>query len=336
MMRSYDVYKITNKVNNKVYIGITSKGISARWKEHIYSAEHGCPFKLHNAIRKYGKENFSIELIDFCNSWEELTEKEQYYISEYKSLQDEFGYNMTEGGDGTFGRTHSEETKEKIRQKAIGREVTEATRLKLSEAGKVITEAREAYRNSGNIGSSRRKPVLQYTKDGYFIAEYCGVNEASRLTGIHVTTLSNALKNRNVIGSKVNPYIWVYKEDYPNVPETVPASLFAKDPDWRPTISEACRKADLGSRKNRKVTEKQKSIAIENGLKVAKAINQYDKDGNIIKEYVSIVEASRESGCDRRGIQRQLQNPIDPNNKRAWNNAKYIWKYKEQLTEQSN
>ena len=335
-MRSYDVYKITNKVNNKVYIGITSKGISARWKEHIYSAEHGCPFKLHNAIRKYGKENFSIELIDFCNSWEELTEKEQYYISEYKSLQDEFGYNMTEGGDGTFGRTHSEETKEKIRQKAIGREVTEATRLKLSEAGKVITEAREAYRNSGNIGSSRRKPVLQYTKDGYFIAEYCGVNEASRLTGIHVTTLSNALKNRNVIGSKVNPYIWVYKEDYPNVPETVPASLFAKDPDWRPTISEACRKADLGSRKNRKVTEKQKSIAIENGLKVAKAINQYDKDGNIIKEYVSIVEASRESGCDRRGIQRQLQNPIDPNNKRAWNNAKYIWKYKEQLTEQSN
>lgn len=335
-MCSYDVYKITNKVNNKVYIGITSKGISARWKEHIYSAEHGCPFKLHNAIRKYGKENFSIELIDFCNSWEELTEKEQYYISEYKSLQDEYGYNMTEGGDGTFGRCHTEETKEKIRQKAIGREVTEATRLKLSEAGKIITEAREAYRNSGNIGSSRRKPVLQYTKDGKFISEYRGVNEASRLTGIHVTTLSNALKGRNVIGSKVNPYIWVYKEDYSDVPETVPTSLFAKDPDWKPTISEACRKADLESRKNRKVTEKQKSIAIENGLKVAKAINQYDKDGNIIKEYVSIVEASRESGCDRRGIQRQLQNPIDPNNKRAWNNAKYIWKYKEQLTEQSN
>lgn len=336
MMRSYDVYKITNKVNNKVYIGITSKGISARWKEHIYSAEHGCPFKLHNAIRKYGKENFSIELIDFCNSWEELTEKEQYYISEYKSLQDEYGYNMTEGGDGTFGRCHTEETKEKIRQNAIGREVTEATRLKLSEAGKIITEAREAYRNSGNIGSSRRKPVLQYTKDGKFISEYRGVNEASRLTGIHVTTLSNALKGRNVIGSKVNPYIWVYKEDYSDVPETVPTSLFAKDPDWKPTISKACRKADLESRKNRKVTEKQKSIAIENGLKVAKAINQYDKDGNIIKEYVSIVEASRESGCDRRGIQRQLQNPIDPNNKRAWNNAKYIWKYKEQLTEQSN
>lgn len=336
MLRSYDVYKITNKVNNKVYIGITSKGISARWKEHIYSAEHDCPFKLHRAIRKYGKENFSVELIDFANSWEELTKKEQQYISEYNSLQDEFGYNMTEGGDGTFGKIVSEETKEKIRQKAIGREVTEATRIKLSEAGKIVTEARETYWKSGQIGATRKKPVLQYTKDGEFIAEYSGVNEASRKTGIHVTTLSNALKQRNITGSKVNPYIWVYKEDYPEIPKTVPTSLFAKDPDWKPTISEACRKADLESRKNRKATEKQKQIAVENGLKVAKAICQYDKESNLIKEYVSIIEASRVSGCDRRGIQRQLQNPVDPNNKRAWNNTKYIWRYKEELTEQSN
>lgn len=56
---------------------------------------------------------------------------------------------MTEGGDGTFGKIVSEETKEKIRQKAIGREVTEATRIKLSEAGKIVTEAREAYWKSG-------------------------------------------------------------------------------------------------------------------------------------------------------------------------------------------
>ena len=41
------------------------------------------------------------------------------------------------------------------------------------------------------------------------------------------------------------------------------------------------------------------------------------------------LEASRSTGCDRRGIQRQLQNPVDPSNGRAWNNARYIWKYKE-------
>lgn len=325
-MRSYDVYKITNKVNNKVYIGITSKGISARWKEHLYSAEHGCPFKLHNAIRKYGRENFSVELLDFCNSWEELEEKEKFYISEYKSLQDEFGYNMTEGGDGTFGRKHSEDTKEKIRQKAIGREVTETTRIKLSEAGKVLTEARKAYRESGQIGNTRKKPVLQYSKEGKFIQEFSGVNVASRSTGIHVTTLSNSLKGKNIVGSKINPYIWVYKEDYPDVPPTVSADLFAKDPDWKPTISEACRKAN---KINRKPSEKQLQTAIENGMKFAKAICQYDKEGNIIAEYSSIIEACRKTKCDRRGVQRQLQNPVDPNNKRAWNNAKYIWKYKE-------
>ena len=243
---------------------------------------------------------------------------------------------MTEGGDGTFGKVVSEETKEKIRQKAIGREVTEATRIKLSEAGKIVTEAREAYWKSGQIGSTRKKPVLQYTKDGEFIAEYSGVNEATRRTGVHVTALSNALKQRNITGSKVNPYIWVYKEDYPEIPKTVPASLFAKDPDWKPTISEACRKADLESRKNRKATEKQLQVTRENGMKKAKSICLYDKDGNLLGEYESIISASREMKCDRRSIQRQLQNPVDPNNKRAWNNAKYIWKYKEELTEQSN
>lgn len=330
-MRSYDVYKITNKINNKVYIGITSKGISARWKEHLWNAEHGCPFKLHNALRKYGKENFTIELIDFCNSWEELTEKEKFYIAQYKSTEDEFGYNLTEGGDGTFGRKHSEETKEKIRQKAIGREVSDETKQKLSEAGKIRTEGREIYWSSGEIGKNRRKPILQYTKEGNFIKEFDGVNLASKETGIGATNIISALKHRNITESKKNPYIWVYKEEYPDVPVTVPASLFAKDPNWKPTISEACRKADLESRRNRKRSDKINQINRENGMKVAKAVCQYDKEDNLIAEYPSIIEASRSTGCDRRSIQRQLQNPIDPTNGRAWNNAKFIWKYK--LTE---
>lgn len=330
MMRSYDVYKITNKVNNKVYIGISSKGASARFREHIYAAEHGSPYKIHKAINKYGKDNFLFEVIDFCNSWDELVEKEQYYISLYDSKNDEKGYNMTDGGDGTFGRQQSEETKEKIRQKAIGREVTETTRIKLSEAGKVLTEARKAYFESGNIGSTRKKAVLQYTKDGDFLKEYSGVNEAHRETGIAASTLISALKHKNIVGSKVNPYIWVYKHEYPEVPEKVSSSLFAKDPDWKPTISEACRKADIEARKSRKITDKQRKAILENGLQKAKTVCQYDKEDNLINEFPSIIEASRKSGCDRRGIQRQLHNPINPDNGRAWNNAKYIWKYKEE------
>lgn len=327
MMRSYDVYKITNKINNKVYIGITSKGISARWKEHLWNAEHGCPFKLHNALRKYGKENFTIELIDFCNSWEELTEKEKYYIAQYKSTEDEFGYNLTEGGDGTIGRIVTDETREKIRQKAIGREVSDETRQKLSEAGKVRTEGRENYWKSGNVGKKTRKAVLQYTKEGNFIREFEGVNVAAKELGMSATTIITSLKHKNIVGSVRNPYIWVYKEEYPDVPATVPASLFAKDPDWKPTISEECRKANLENRKNKKLTDKQRQTAVENGMKTAKSICQYDKEGNLIATYPSIIEASRATGCDRRGIQRQLQNPVDPSNSRAWNNTKFIWKY---------
>lgn len=327
-MRSYDVYKLTNKLNNKVYIGITSKGIAARLKDHFYSAEHNSPFKIHRALHKYGKDGFTKEIIDFCNSWDELVEKEKYYIKLYKSNQDEFGYNLTEGGDGTFGRIVTEETKDKIRQKALGREVTEETRKKLSETGKIKTEAREAYRNSGNIGSNRRKPILQYTKEGIFIKEFDGVNIASVNTGISATTIITALKHKNIVGSKKNPYIWVYKEEYPNIPATVSTSLFAKDPDWKPTISEACRVADIAARKQRKQTDKQKQTAIANGMKTAKPIYQYDKEGNIIAEFISLSEASRITNFDRRSIQRQLQNPIDPMNNRAWGNTKYIWKYK--------
>lgn len=326
-MKAYDVYKITNKLNNKVYIGITSKGISARWKDHLWNAEHGCPFKLHNAIRKYGKENFAIELIDYCNSWNELTKKEKYYIAQYKSNEDEFGYNLTEGGDGTFGRLHSEETKEKIRQKAIGREVSEETRRKLSEAGKVRTEGREKYWSSGEVGKRARKPILQYTKEGRFIKEFEGVNIAAKEIGVNATTIISALKHRNILASKRNPYIWIYKEEYPDIPETVPSDLFAKDPDWKPTISEECRRANLENRKNKQLTDKQRQAAIDNGMKSAKAISQYDKENNLIAEYTSIIEASRATGCDRRGIQRQLQNPIDPSNSRAWSNVKFIWKY---------
>ena len=80
-------------------------------------------------------------------------------------------------------------------------------------------------------------------------------------------------------------------------------------------------------RKNKKLTDKQNQINRENGMKIAKAICQYDKENNLIAQYPSIMEASRTTGCDRRSIQRQLQDPVDPSNGRAWNNAKFIWKY---------
>ena len=126
-MKNNDVYKITNKVTGKVYIGITNQGAGARYRHHWYEARTGEPAPIHRSMAKYGEENFTLEIIDFAETYEELKEKEKYWIKQYDAMNREKGYNLTEGGDGTFGRLHSEETKEKIRQKALGRKASEET-----------------------------------------------------------------------------------------------------------------------------------------------------------------------------------------------------------------
>lgn len=92
------VYLITNKVNGKRYIGITIRDIYLRFREHIWDAinkKHNCI--LFAAIRKYGKENFTIELIEEVRDITdiELLHKESEYITKYNTLVDNGnGYNM--------------------------------------------------------------------------------------------------------------------------------------------------------------------------------------------------------------------------------------------------
>jgi group I intron endonuclease len=91
------IYKITNLLNNKVYIGQTIQKLSDRWNRHCNmncsEAEHNMIIK--KAIIKYGKENFSIEIIETCDS-KYLNEKEKYYINKFNTYKE--GYNSTLGG----------------------------------------------------------------------------------------------------------------------------------------------------------------------------------------------------------------------------------------------
>ncbi|MBQ9391951.1 MAG: GIY-YIG nuclease family protein [Lachnospiraceae bacterium] len=94
------IYKVTNKINNKVYIGQTIQSVKDRWYRHcgksgISEAEMNTHFK--RAILKYGKENFILETIETCDV-ALLDEKEQYYIKLYDSYNN--GYNFTLGGQG--------------------------------------------------------------------------------------------------------------------------------------------------------------------------------------------------------------------------------------------
>lgn len=93
------IYKITNLINNKVYIG-QSTDIKRRWKDHrkeaFWKNSSEYEYPLYRAIRKYGLKNFSFETIEECSK-SELNTKEKFYIAQYDSYNT--GYNQTEGGD---------------------------------------------------------------------------------------------------------------------------------------------------------------------------------------------------------------------------------------------
>ncbi len=109
------IYKITNIVNNKSYIGLTTKSLEKRMQNHLYaiSKDKGCPI-LGAAIKKYGIENFKMSLIIICFD-SDLGYYEKEYIKKYNT-QAPHGYNILEGGigGGFQGKLHSPETKQKI------------------------------------------------------------------------------------------------------------------------------------------------------------------------------------------------------------------------------
>lgn len=193
-MKSNEVYKITNKLTNKVYIGITNQGSGARYRHHWYESRIGEPSPIHRSMAKYGEENFTLEIIDFADTYDELKEKEKYWIKWYNSTDRSIGYNLTEGGDGTFGRMHSEETKEKIRQKALGRKASEDTKKKMSESrkGKCSDKQKE---HLSKLQEQCKTKVYQYSKTGEFIAEYDSITEACEANGLSRNTIRIQLKN---------------------------------------------------------------------------------------------------------------------------------------------
>lgn len=143
------VYKVINKVTNKVYIGQTISKLQVRKVAHINdSLAKRDNFIFHNAIRKHGRDNFTWKVIEYCDSKEEMDELEFHYIKQYNSILPN-GYNMTEGGGGMLGYKiteehrrnlseshkgyiHTVEQRRKIGESSRCRKHTEETKIKLS------------------------------------------------------------------------------------------------------------------------------------------------------------------------------------------------------------
>lgn len=130
------IYKITNKINGKNYIGQTIGNVESRWTRHKNDAISG-RLNTHFArgIRKHGVENFSLETIDTAETQEELNKKEQYWIHYYNAIRN--GYNETDSVNKSGGNTYAAKTEEelkeignKIRASKLGGENPHSTKVK--------------------------------------------------------------------------------------------------------------------------------------------------------------------------------------------------------------
>ena len=147
------IYKITNKLNGKIYIGKREKSVfdESYWGSGKY---------ITNAINKYGKENFSREIITWEDSKAKLCEKETFYIAKYNATDLRIGYNIAKNGFGG-GFPHTEEWKKAHSGPGNGRyhkEVSQETRDKISKANKGKKRSEEFKKRVSETQKGRAKP----------------------------------------------------------------------------------------------------------------------------------------------------------------------------------
>lgn len=240
------IYKITCKTSGKSYIGKTIRELRRRLWEH-FTCKAGTT-ALRRAIKHYGKESFSVEIIGEYDGKDTqelnsiLAEKEIYYINFYNTYKD--GYNCTKGGEGRLGG-HSEETKRKISETLKGRECPEALRQKRKimnkgkhhseEAKKHMREAffkrsaeSEAFRKQRihecfygkkrdpelmlRIGLKHKKPIIQLSINGEFIQAFDSATDAHRFNNKWaINNITACCKGRLKTSYG---FIFKYKEDY--------------------------------------------------------------------------------------------------------------------------
>lgn len=155
-MERYVLYAHINKLNGKKYVGITAQNPETRWRNGIGYIKSP---RFYNAILKYGWEQFDHIILQTDMSYEEACAAEQRTISQEKLTDPQYGYNLDSGGRSgrimslesrlkvsehhadfsgqnhpLYGKKHSEITKQKIREKAVGRKQSEKQRLQHSKA----------------------------------------------------------------------------------------------------------------------------------------------------------------------------------------------------------
>lgn len=227
------IYKTTNLITGKFYIG---KRVYRKKDDNWYL---GSGIYLKRAIKKYGREFFIKEIIEWCKDKETLCEREKYWIVFFDATNSNIGYNLSGGGDGgnvgkeayqkislklkrikrptSFGvkvskalkgKKKSKEHIEKVRQALLGKK----------RSPEIIVKMSETIKKKYNDGwqSPVQKEVHQYNKQtGFFIQSFKSATEASRLLLINRKAITNnCLKKTKSSGG----FIWSHIK-YNNINE---------------------------------------------------------------------------------------------------------------------
>lgn len=203
---SVRAYLITNKVSGRRYVGITVKTLRKRWLRHCCDARNGSKWLLHQAFRKYGVGAFTIEEIGLFSTWHEAQQGERELVTRYDTFGAQ-GYNMTGGGDGALGYRFDQTQKEAISERTkkegnpfFGRQHSEQTKQRIKEANsQPLSEERRRRVALGNKGKNlgrkasleariqmsegRKKPILQLTLGGEVVQVHPSAIDAELMTG---------------------------------------------------------------------------------------------------------------------------------------------------------
>jgi group I intron endonuclease len=217
-LHNFLIYKITNKINKKSYIGLTTRTIKERWKDHCRGAKDLLSRSkklsyLQKAIIKYKPRNFKIKVIDSCNNFIFLNKMEQFYIKKHKTLCPN-GYNLTTGGKQyRFTKEHKKYlslirkgTQSGLKNNFYGKKHTIKSRLKMSKtrknlisSGKIIFSHNKCAKKTKEI--IRDKAIWRYLKKtGLTYKEYRKeyIRKHKRMSSLEVSRFLSHIRKGNL------------------------------------------------------------------------------------------------------------------------------------------